>query len=154
MAILDRPAPTLPASGSYPRGAAAVVTRALTKDRNKRFQSARDMFAELEALRQPSRQLVDWKEIVAPRRRRQWRTLVLLAGASAIAAGAITWWLVRGRTELLAPSWLDFGPPEQVTAAGNVQLIDIDDDGRAEVVVDDAGKTTIWKWDGTRFVPR
>ncbi len=39
-------------------------------------------------------------------------------------------------------------------AAGNVQLIDIDDDGRAEVVVDDAGKTTIWKWDGTRFVPR
>jgi hypothetical protein len=36
----------------------------------------------------------------------------------------------------------------------DVQLIDIDNDGRAEVVVDDMTKTTIWKWDGTRFVPR
>ena len=130
VAILDRPAPSLPAAGSYPRGAATVVARALTKDRNRRFQSARDMFAELEALRQPSRQLVDWKEIVAPRRRRQWRTLVLLAGASAIAAGAITWWLMRGRAELLAPSWFEFGPPEQVTAAGNVQLAAVSPDGQ------------------------
>jgi hypothetical protein len=40
------------------------------------------------------------------------------------------------------------------TATANVQLIDIDNDGRAEVVVDDGAKTTVWKWDGTRFVPR
>jgi len=40
------------------------------------------------------------------------------------------------------------------TAAANVELIDIDQDKRAEVVADDGVKTTIWKWDGARFVPR
>ncbi|HMA33958.1 MAG TPA: hypothetical protein VKY74_05695 [Chloroflexia bacterium] len=40
------------------------------------------------------------------------------------------------------------------TGAADVQLVDIDNDGRAEVVVDDGKATTIWKWDGTRFIPR
>jgi hypothetical protein len=40
------------------------------------------------------------------------------------------------------------------SAAANVELIDIDQDRRAEVVADDGVKTTIWKWDGARFVPR
>jgi hypothetical protein len=40
------------------------------------------------------------------------------------------------------------------TGAAGAQLLDLDGDGRAEVLVDDADKTTIWQWDGTRFVPR
>ena len=40
------------------------------------------------------------------------------------------------------------------TGAVDAQLLDIDNDGVAEVLVDDAGKTTIWKWDGARFAPR
>lgn len=40
------------------------------------------------------------------------------------------------------------------TGAADVQVVDLDNDGRAEVVVDEGTKTTIWKWDGARFVPR
>jgi hypothetical protein len=40
------------------------------------------------------------------------------------------------------------------TGAVDAQLLDMDNDGGAEVIVDDAGKTTIWKWDGARFAPR
>ncbi|HUS16791.1 MAG TPA: hypothetical protein VM536_17485 [Chloroflexia bacterium] len=40
------------------------------------------------------------------------------------------------------------------TGAADAQLLDVDGDGRAEVLVDAADKTTIWQWDGTRFVPR
>jgi len=36
----------------------------------------------------------------------------------------------------------------------DAQLIDVDGDGRAEVVVENGTATTIWKWDGARFVPR
>jgi len=128
VAILDRAAPPLPQTGSYPRGAAAVVGRALSKDRSKRFQSARDVLADLEALRQPSRQPVDWREFAGPRKRR-WRMLLSLAAASALVAGAITWWFMRGRDKLLAPGWIQFAPPEQVTATGNVEFAAISPDG-------------------------
>ncbi len=43
---------------------------------------------------------------------------------------------------------------EAVFTGSNVQLLDLDNDGRAEVVVDDGAQTRIWKWDGSRFVPR
>jgi eukaryotic-like serine/threonine-protein kinase len=128
VAILDRPAPPLPQTVAYPRGAGALVARALIKDRNKRFQSARDMLAGIEALRQPSRQPVDWKEFTGPRKRR-WRMLVSLGAASALFAVAVTWWLVRGREKLLAPNWFEPAPPEQVTATGNVKLAAISADG-------------------------
>jgi serine/threonine protein kinase len=129
VAILDRQAPPLPSTGSYPRGAGALVARALTKDRNKRFQSARDMLAEIEALRQPSRQPVDWKEFTTPPRKRRWRMLLSLGAASALLAGAVTWWLMRGRNQLLAPDWFEFAPPEQVTATGNVEFAALSPNG-------------------------
>jgi hypothetical protein len=40
------------------------------------------------------------------------------------------------------------------SGSGDVRLLDIDNDGRAEVIVDDGAKTQIWKWDGNNFVPR
>ncbi len=40
------------------------------------------------------------------------------------------------------------------SGSGDVQLLDLDNDGHAEVVVDDGAQTHVWKWDGNRFVPR
>ncbi len=37
---------------------------------------------------------------------------------------------------------------------GDVQLMDLDNDGHAAVVVDDGAQTHVWKWDGNHFVPR
>jgi eukaryotic-like serine/threonine-protein kinase len=129
VAILDRPTPPLPQEASFPRSTGTVVTRALLKDRNKRYQSARDLLADVEALRQPSRQPRDWKEFAPPRRKRSFRMLLSLAGASALVAACITWWFLRGREQLLAPDWVEFAPPEQATASGNVKLAAISPDG-------------------------
>ncbi len=54
----------------------------------------------------------------------------------------------------MRPAGATSDQPAEFEGQSDVQLIDIDHDGRAEVVVDDATRTTIWKWDGTRFVPR
>ncbi len=129
VAILDRPAPPLPQEASFPRGAPAVVARALVKDRNKRYQSARDLLTDIEALQQPSRQPRDWQEFTPPRRKRSFRMLFSIAGASAVVAAVLTWWFLRGRDQLLAPAWLEFAPPQQVTTSGNVKLAAISPNG-------------------------
>jgi eukaryotic-like serine/threonine-protein kinase len=129
VAILDRPTPPLPQEASFPRGTGAVVTRALLKDRNKRYQSARDLLADVEALRQPSRQPRDWKEFIPQPPKRSARLWLPLAAAVVLLAAILAWWLVRGRAELLAPAWLEFAPPEQVTATGNVKLAAISPNG-------------------------
>ena len=44
--------------------------------------------------------------------------------------------------------------PAVFSGSGDVQLMDLDNEGRAGVVVDDGAQTHVWKWDGNRFVPR
>ena len=129
VAILDQPVPPVPKPRRFPRGAGGVLARALTKDRNKRYQSARDLLADIEALGQPSRQPRDWKEFVPRPAKRPSRLWLSLAAAAVLLAGILAWWLLRGRTELLNPAWLEFAPPEQVTASGNVKLAAISPDG-------------------------
>ncbi len=129
VAILDQPVPPVPQSVSLPRGAGAVLARALTKDRNKRYQSARELLADIEALRQPSRQPRDWKEFAPRQPMRASRLWLSVTAGAVLLAGTVTWWLLRGRSELLNPAWIEFGPPEQVTASGNVKLAAISPDG-------------------------
>ncbi len=50
VSILDDPPRPIPETQAMPEGLAAVITRSLTKDRNNRYKSAKDLLADLQVV--------------------------------------------------------------------------------------------------------
>ena len=145
VAILDHPLPPLPHSSSVPLAATRIIERALTKDRNKRYQSASHMLADLQALGiQPRRISAIRKFAVLPAASRS-RVLPLAGGAAALLiALAAWWWPFHGKERVLGPDWFVSGVPEQVTHSGNVELASVSPDGNyLGYVSRDGGEETL-----------
>jgi serine/threonine protein kinase len=129
--ILDRPAPPLPNNPALPRGVTKILDRALAKNREHRYQSAREMLADLQALAPTPQRISAFKRLaIPPERKHAWLLPMTAAGAVLLTALGIWWWSFDGKEIVLGPDWFEPGPPEQITFNSNVKLAAISPDGK------------------------
>jgi eukaryotic-like serine/threonine-protein kinase len=129
--ILDHPVPPLPYNPEFPRGVTKILDRALAKNREQRYQSAREMLADLEALAETPRRVSAFKRLAALPERKSTRLLPLTAvGVVLLTALGVWWWFFHGKEMVLGPNWFEPGPAEQITHDGNVKLAAISPDGK------------------------
>ena len=102
--LRDTPRPLTDVNPALPRDLAVIVRRCLTKDPDRRYQSAKDLRNELEELQQS----IDSGELTAPSvpaaARSRWlmpAMSIAIAAAVVIAAGAVMW---RQRAASAPPS--------------------------------------------------
>ena len=89
------------APGGIPAALNAIVRRCLEKDARDRFQSAHDLAFALEAISTESHS--SGTAAVAPARRRMGSLAILTIAAIAVAAVALTLWLMSRRSVTAAP---------------------------------------------------
>jgi serine/threonine protein kinase len=128
--ILDRPAPPLAEISGLPAGLPDVIGRALAKDPDKRYQSAREMLADLQTIRRSSQIDSSVYRLAAPGRPRRRKPLVWAAiiSATVISLG-IAWWLVKGRDRFF-PEWTRLELVRQLTFNGRTKLATLSPDGQ------------------------
>jgi len=130
--ILDQPLPPIERPASLPAGVTNIVVRALTKDRNKRYQSAQEMLDDLHGLGVTKQRISAIRQFTATARAQRRGKFAILGGAClALAAAIAIWWFpFHGREIVLAPRWFEPGSAEQVTFDGNVKTAAISPDGK------------------------
>jgi len=129
--IIDHPVPQLPQSLSFPRGVSKVLDRALKKDRQQRYQSAREMLAELQSIAPAPQRVSAYRRFASlPEHRGSWLAPLAAVGALLLAALSIWWWPFHGKELVFGPTWFEPGPPEQITFDGRVNLAAISPDGK------------------------
>lgn len=133
--ILDANIPPLPNRNALPAELPAIIERALAKNPADRYQSARDMLADLQQVHTGSEpSTVGPLHFLPPARRR--RLVVPATGIAAVALsiGAL-WYTSR-------PNWFEIESVRQLTFNGRTQLSAISPDGRyLAYVVGDPGGT-------------
>jgi serine/threonine protein kinase len=128
--ILDHPVPPLPQSGSLPRGIVGVLDRALAKDRNRRYQSARDMLLELKSIAPALDRATALKRFASLPDGPAARAIPRIAAlVTLLALVAIWWWPFHGEEALLGPRWFIPGPAEQITFDGKIGVGAMSPDG-------------------------
>jgi Tol biopolymer transport system component len=130
--ILDREIPPMEVPASLPQTVTAIIERALTKDRNKRYQSAAEMIEDLHGLGVSKQRISAIKQFTETTGDKKRGRLVVLAAAGGIllVAAAVWWFPLHGRERVLGPEWFEPGPAEQVTFDGNVKTAAISPDGK------------------------
>jgi serine/threonine protein kinase len=96
--ILNRPpAPVRQLNPALPEGLQTVITRALQKDRQLRYQSAADLKADLQRLRRDVDSGAAISSVSVPRVVWPWRRLAVAAMAGVLLIGGVTtvWWTTR-----------------------------------------------------------
>ena len=125
VAILDHVVPPFKPPSGVPAGVTKILEKALAKEPTKRYQTANEFHAALEALETPS-QILRRQRMFASfgipattgKRRKMLPILAALAGM--IAAFALWWWPFYGRERLLGPDWFTPARVEQVTHRGDI----------------------------------
>jgi len=91
VAIMEKPTPGLT---QVPPGLEKILNLALAKDRDKRYQTADEMLADLREIRQSLDLSVSTRRLSAaapvPKQHRSWKATAVAMGVLAVAAG--TWW--------------------------------------------------------------
>ncbi|MBV9295732.1 MAG: protein kinase, partial [Acidobacteriaceae bacterium] len=131
VAILDKPVPSLPTDKSVPSALRAIVQRALVKDRTKRYQTARDMLADLTKISQASGLHSAIRPVIVRQGVDKTRTLLITSGLIAVIAlaFAIWWWGFHGQDLILSSQWFQYDSLNRVTFDGDVRLSTISPDG-------------------------
>ncbi|HEX4232427.1 MAG TPA: serine/threonine-protein kinase [Bryobacteraceae bacterium] len=94
--ILDKPIP--PCGADVPQVIANILTRALQKDRNKRYQTADHLYGDLKEARRVLGFSSELAPTALPLRKLNWRRV------------AWRWWVIVGAVVLVAATlWLGFG---------------------------------------------
>ncbi len=125
VAILDKAVPSLRNDKSVPAGLRGIVQRALVKDRAKRYQTAREMLADLTRVSQASGLHSAIRPMVVQEGAN--KRILVVGGIAAVLAIAfsIWWWGFHRRDQ-----WFQFESTSRVTFDGDVRLATISPDGR------------------------
>ncbi len=146
VAILDRPAPTLPNLSTLAPGLGRIVQHALTKDPAKRYQSAHEILTDLEGVGTGSGLRRALPLMTAHSRRRSFgKRATLLFSALILAMAATWWWGLGGKDRILEPDWFRIESVQRVTFNGRTLLSAISPDGKylAFVVGDTGGMQSL-----------
>ena len=108
-----------------------ILEHALTKDRNKRYQSAGEMLRDLQNLGISKQRISSVKRFVQLAESKQVGTIAMsVAAFVALASAFAIWWFAfNGKERALGPEWFEPGPAEQVTFNGKVDFAVISPDG-------------------------
>lgn len=129
--IIDNPVPPLPQSSAFPRGVTKILDRALRKNREQRYQSAREMLADLQSIAPAPQRVSAFKRFASvPEHKSSWLLPLTAVVVALVAALGAWWWLSHGKQLIFGPTWFEPGPPEQITFNGNVKLAAISPDGK------------------------
>jgi Tol biopolymer transport system component len=137
VAILEQAPQPLPASNRpLPGGLANIITRALSKDRAKRYQSAREMLADLQQVAQTAGLASSIRPVAPAAPRQVTRRFTIIAAICVILAIAVAAWFWITRS----PDWFRIGSVRQLTFNGRTKLAAISPDGKyLAFVVGDTG---------------
>jgi serine/threonine protein kinase len=144
--ILENAVPALDEAAGVPPVVAAVIQRALAKDRSKRYQTAGQLASDLKEARRSlgfSAHSVSSLHLARPRR---WTLQWLIVPALLLLLWAgIIWWSRFGVEEhVLGPDWFVANTPRQMTFDGKVKLATISPDGsRLAYATGDPGQETL-----------
>ena len=146
--IKDTPASVTDLRADLPRDVGRVLRRCLAKDPEERYQTAKDLRADLRLLKEDvdSDASGRTQPVTATRQRpRSWRAALWLAlGAVAVIAAGAAWWYI-GRAAATPPSAFASIDMKPLTNTGAVTVAAISPDGR--YVVHDGGsadKPGLW----------
>jgi len=126
--LKDTPRPVSELRPELPRDFTRIIRRALNKDPEQRYQSAKDLRNDLTAVLEDLASGDQARPTSAARATtpaRRWRAVVVVAAAAALAAVAVIGWLVR-RESSVAPttaSSSDVWTPARLTSNGLVRGI-------------------------------
>ena len=127
--IKDTPVPITDSNPALPGDLARIVRRCLTKDPDRRYQTAADLRNELEDLTQDT--AARNVSGTGPARRRTAPRAALIAGGVAIAALATVAWLTRsGRATPTAEASFAMDRLVRLTTTGTAFMTAISPDGR------------------------
>ena len=128
VSILDDPPRPIPDAQKLPSGLIPIITRALTKNRNQRYESVGILLADLQSVQRESGNSTPSHIVAVARPRRRYFLPVVILVLLAIAFG-VWWWPLGGKWKVLGPTWFETGQTERVTFDGNVLLATISPDG-------------------------
>jgi serine/threonine protein kinase/Tol biopolymer transport system component len=144
--ILDKPVPRIGDVPGLPAGLSNVIGRALAKHPDERYQTAREMLTDLQAIQRSSHIESDIHRLAIPANPRSWKPLVLSAVlfAGLVALGA-AWWFVDGRDRFF-PEWTQLELVRQLTFNGKTQIAALSPNGQylAFVVGETDGPQTLY----------
>ena len=125
VAILDHLAPPFKQPTGVPAGVSKILDKALAKDPAKRYQTANEFHAALEALETPSQVLRRQRMFASfglpsTTSKRRKNLPILAALACLLASAALWWWPFYGRERVLGPAWFTPATVEQVTHRGDI----------------------------------
>lgn len=127
VAILDKPVPPIPEAPATPPEIERIIRLALEKDPAKRYQTARQMAADLRQI-YPGVALPP-ATLVRPQ---QFGKTVQIAGLvllGLLLLSSVWWWALGGRDRFSSPDWFQFESTHRVTYDGNVVLATISPNG-------------------------
>jgi Tol biopolymer transport system component len=131
VSILDSPVPPIENAEGIPAPLIDIISRALAKDRARRYQTAQEMLTDL---RQISGHSGVGTGIRPSALRDASHARYLALGAVMIAvlvlACGVWWWGFHGKEIVLGPSWFEFESAKRITFDGNVGLAAISPDAR------------------------
>lgn len=139
--ILDHPVPPIENAQPLPPRLVEIVNRALEKDRAKRYQTAREMLADLQQISDGSgvRKSIRPSALHKPPRVRPRFGFAAAIVAVLMLACGVWWWGFDGKNIILGPSWFEFESAKRITFDGNVQLGAISADARYVAYVSGTG---------------
>jgi len=162
----EAPMPPLSLNPELPPRLEEIITKALEKDRDLRFQTAAELRSDLKRLKRdtsPSRSAIlavtssspmpAWKpelqqnvrsdsQVVAGLVKRHKKAIIALIAAGTLIAGGLVYALYRAARRAAPPPGLEF---ERVTGSGDVQQADISPDGKYVAYMrETAGKQRLW----------
>lgn len=142
VAILDAPVPPRIGPAQISSELQSIVYRALQKNPAKRYQSAKEMGADLRKLHAAVNPAVAGAPLIfrpSAKPRKYPRIsgvalIVLLIGFS------LWWWGLGGRYRFVSPDWFQLESPRRLTYDGNVSLASISPDGKTLAYVSGRGR--------------
>ena len=143
--LKDTPKSVSDLNAALPRDLGRIVRRALTKDPERRYQTAKDLRNDLEELKAS----LDSGELDAPAsaatpraaRRRPWLATAVVVIVAAIASASVYVW----RSRDAEPGPFERVEIRRLTTTGTAQLAAISPDGRYIVHVhDEDGQQSLW----------
>jgi Tol biopolymer transport system component len=143
--IKDTPAPVTDLRADLPRDVGRVLRRCLAKDPEERYQTAKDLRADLRLLKEDVDSDASGRTLTVTATRQRPRSLRLALwlalGVVAVIAAGTAWWYAQHAAATL-PSAFAFLESTRLTSTGTATVAAISPDGR--YVVHDGGSDGKW----------
>ncbi len=142
VAILDAPLPPQIGLPQTSPELQSIIQRALQKDPDERYQSAKEMGSELRKLHAIVNPGIAAPPLSFPTRAkpRGYSRSAAAVIAGLLLAFAFWWWGLGGRYRFLSPDWFQLEAPRRITYDGNVLLATISPDGKSLAYVSGKGR--------------